>query len=198
MRSRGRFLAVALQVVIFSAASAWTGEIKRGGNPVVLMKTSLGEIEIELDAGKAPKTTTNFIEYVEKKHYNGTIFHRVMEGFMIQGGGFEPGMKEKRAGSSIVNEADNGLKNLRGTIAMARTSEPHSATAQFFINVVDNPFLDFKSKTPQGWGYAVFGRVAKGMDVVDKIRKVSTGTEGFYENVPREDVFIESVAVKSP
>lgn len=180
----------------FAVSSLSAGETKKGERPVIVMKTSLGEIAIELDAAKAPKTTENFVKYVEDGHYNGTIFHRVIDGFMIQGGGFAPGLKEKKNGSPIVNEADNGLRNTRGTIAMARTSDPHSATAQFFINVADNAFLDFKSKTPQGWGYAVFGKVTRGMEVIDQIRKVSTATKGPHQNVPREDVVIESVKIE--
>ena len=162
-------------------------------NPRVRMITSLGVIEIELDAKHAPDTVKNFMNYVENGFYKGTIFHRVIPGFMIQGGGFRPGMDEKVKGPAIRNEADNGLKNLAGTIAMARTPDPHSAAAQFFINTVDNPNLDYRDKTTQGWGYAVFGKVTKGMDVVKKIENVSTHTVGPFQNVPVKDVVIEKV-----
>ena len=182
----------------FSRDLAQAGENKKGGHPVVLMKTSLGEIEIELDREKAPNTTDNFLRDVHDGHYTGTIFHRVIKGFMIQGGGFKPGMEAKKAHDPIQNEADNGLKNLRGTIAMARTSDPHSAGAQFFINVSDNAFLDFKSKTTEGWGYTVFGKVIKGMEEVDRIRKVQTGRKGMFSDVPIKDVVIESIGIKKP
>jgi peptidyl-prolyl cis-trans isomerase B (cyclophilin B) len=150
-----------------------------------------GVITLELDAEKAPKSTENFLAYVRKGHYNNTIFHRVMNGFMIQGGGFEPGMKQKPTDAPITNEANNGLKNNNYTVAMARTNDPHSATAQFFINVTDNDFLNHTSPTASGWGYAVFGKVSKGTEVVDAIRKVATGRSGFHENVPKTDVVIE-------
>ena len=158
----------------------------------VLMTTSAGSIRIELDDVKAPLSTANFLEYVNKGHYNGTIFHRVIKGFMLQGGGFEPGMKQKPTAAEIKNEANNGLKNLKYSLAMARTGDPHSATAQFFINTVDNDFLNFRAENPQGWGYAVFGRVVEGMDVVDAIEKVQTGRKGFHDDVPLQDVVIES------
>jgi peptidyl-prolyl cis-trans isomerase B (cyclophilin B) len=158
---------------------------------MILMKTNRGDIKIELNAEKAPKTVANFLTYVENGHYSGTIFHRVIDGFMIQGGGMTPDMKQKNAPHTVDNEANNGLKNERGTIAMARTSDPHSAGAQFFINVVDNGFLDFKAPTQQGWGYCVFGNVVEGMDVVDAIKDVPTGAG----DVPRETVTIESVSV---
>jgi cyclophilin family peptidyl-prolyl cis-trans isomerase len=157
------------------------------------MTTSLGVVDIELDSIKAPKTVANFLGYVDKGFYNGTIFHRVIPGFMIQGGGMTAGMKEKPTGAKIQNEADNGLKNLAGTLAMARTNDPHSASAQFFINTVDNAFLDHRGKNPQGWGYAVFGRVTKGMDVVKKIEAVQTGSAGMHQNVPVKDVVIRKV-----
>ncbi len=163
------------------------------GNPKVRMTTSLGAIEIELDAARAPKTTRNFLAYVDKGFYNGTIFHRVIPGFMIQGGGFERGLKQKKTDAPIMNEADNGLKNTVGTIAMARTASPHSASAQFFINTADNHFLNHRDRTVQGWGYAVFGKVTKGMDVVKKIEATPTGTVGPYENVPLQDVVIKKV-----
>ncbi|CAM5324960.1 peptidylprolyl isomerase [Thauera mechernichensis] len=161
----------------------------------VKLHTNHGVITLELDADKAPVTVANFLAYVEAGHYDNTIFHRVIDGFMIQGGGFEPGMNQKPTGEQIKNEADNGLKNERGTIAMARTQAPHSATAQFFINVADNDFLNHRSPDTQGWGYCVFGRVTEGLDVVDSIRKVKTGSSGFHQDVPKEDVVIERAEV---
>ncbi|CAJ0812962.1 MULTISPECIES: peptidylprolyl isomerase [Ralstonia] len=163
----------------------------------VKLHTNHGDITLALDAEKAPKSVANFVAYVKDGHYNGTVFHRVIKGFMIQGGGFEPGekMNQKPTKAPIDNEANNGLKNERGAIAMARTNDPHSATAQFFINTVDNDFLNHTSPTPQGWGYAVFGKVTEGMDVVDKIRAVRTGNRGFHQDVPMEDVIIESAEV---
>ena len=162
---------------------------------MIKLTTNKGVITLKLDAEKAPKTVANFISYVEAGHYDNTIFHRVIANFMIQGGGMEPGMKQKDTQAPIENEAANGLKNKRGSIAMARTSDPHSATAQFFINVVDNDFLDFKAPSGQGWGYCVFGEVVEGMDVVDAIRKVKTGSKGFHQDVPAEDVIIEKAEV---
>lgn len=162
---------------------------------MIRMQTSKGVIELELDAEKAPETVKNFLNYVQDGFYNGTIFHRVIDGFMIQGGGLEPGMKEKQTGAPVKNEADNGLANERGTIAMARTNDPHSATAQFFINVSNNAFLNFRAPTVDGWGYCVFGRVTSGMDVVDSIKGVATTTKGFHQDVPSEDVVIEKVEV---
>jgi peptidyl-prolyl cis-trans isomerase B (cyclophilin B) len=156
----------------------------------VEMQTSAGTIRIELDDAKAPVSTQNFLEYVRAGHYDGTVFHRVIKGFMVQGGGFEPGMKQKSARAPITNEANNGLKNNKYTLAMARTSAPHSASAQFFINTVNNDFLNFKSESPQGWGYAVFGKVVAGNDVVDKIEGVATGRKGMHDDVPLEDVTI--------
>ena len=164
-------------------------------NPQIEMKTSMGTLTIELFADKAPRSVENFLNYVKDGHYAGTIFHRVIDGFMIQGGGFEPGMKQKPARDPIKNEADNGLKNDAGTVAMARTSDPHSATAQFFINVADNAFLNHTSASPNGWGYAVFGKVTRGMDVVQRIAKVPTGNTGMHQNVPAQPVIIESVNV---
>ncbi|MBT9498448.1 MULTISPECIES: peptidylprolyl isomerase [Zoogloea] len=161
----------------------------------VKLTTNHGDIVIELDAEKAPETVKNFIAYVEAGHYNNTVFHRVIDGFMIQGGGFEPGMKQKPCGEPIQNEASNGLKNDIGTIAMARTQAPHSATAQFFINVGDNEFLNHRSPDMQGWGYCVFGKVSEGMDVVNKIKAVKTGSSGFHQDVPKEDVIIERAEV---
>ena len=158
---------------------------------MVKLQTNFGTIVLELDAPKAPETVKNFLSYVESGHYDNTIFHRVIDGFMIQGGGFEPGMKQKPTNAPIQNEAANGLKNDRYTIAMARTGDPHSATAQFFVNTVDNGFLDFRSESPQGWGYAVFGRVVAGTEVVDAIEGVATGRKGMHDDVPLEDVRIE-------
>ena len=159
----------------------------------VVLSTNHGDITIELDAEKAPKTVDNFLSYVKSGHYDGTIFHRVIDGFMIQGGGFEPGMKQKESGEPIENEAANGLANEKYTVAMARTNDPHSATAQFFINVKDNSFLDYAG--PDQWGYCVFGRVTAGTEVVDEIRKVKTSTKGFHGDVPVEDVIIEKAEI---
>jgi peptidyl-prolyl cis-trans isomerase B (cyclophilin B) len=156
----------------------------------VEMETSVGTMTIELDDEKAPLSTANFLEYVRKGHYDGTVFHRVIKGFMVQGGGFDVQMGQKPTAAPIQNEANNGLRNKRYTLAMARTSAPHSATAQFFINTVDNGFLDFSSESPQGWGYAVFGRVVKGTEVVDAIEKVRTGNRGGHQDVPLESVTI--------
>jgi peptidyl-prolyl cis-trans isomerase B (cyclophilin B) len=160
---------------------------------MIKLHTNHGVITLELDADKAPKTVENFIAYAQAGHYDNTVFHRVIDGFMVQGGGFEPGMKQKPTGEGVQNEAGNGLKNERGTVAMARTSAPHSATAQFFINLADNGFLDHPGQ--DGWGYCVFGRVVEGMDVVDKIRSVKTGRSGFHQDVPVEDVLIERAEV---
>jgi peptidyl-prolyl cis-trans isomerase B (cyclophilin B) len=161
-------------------------------NPQVeLHITGYGVITLELDQEKAPKSVSNFLAYVNKGHYNNTIFHRVIPGFMVQGGGMEPGMNQKSCDAPIENEAANGLKNATYTVAMARTGDPHSATAQFFINIADNGFLNHTSPSPQGWGYAVFGKVVSGSDVVDKIKVVKTGRKGFHDDVPKEDVVIE-------
>jgi peptidyl-prolyl cis-trans isomerase B (cyclophilin B) len=157
---------------------------------MVILHTNHGDITLELDSESAPKTVENFLQYVRDGHYDDTLFHRVIDGFMIQGGGMSPGMKQKPTRAAIANEATNGLKNKRYTVAMARTNDPHSATAQFFINVADNDFLDFKSPSGNGWGYCVFGKVVEGQDVVDKIRGVPTGSSGFHQDVPREDVVI--------
>ena len=163
----------------------------------VELHTNHGLITVELDDAKAPKSVENFLAYVAKGHYDGTIFHRVIKGFMAQGGGFEEGMKQKPADAPIQNEANNGLKNDKYTLAMARTNAPHSASAQFFINTVDNDFLNFKSESPSGWGYAVFGKVVAGQDVVDKIEKVKTSRSGFHDDVPVDPVIIErAVAVE--
>ena len=158
---------------------------------MVILHTSEGDITLELDAENAPATVANFLQYVRDGHYDNTIFHRVIDGFMVQGGGMEPGMKQKPVRAPVANEAGNGLKNKRYTVAMARTSDPHSATAQFFINVADNEFLDYKGPSPQGWGYCVFGRVTAGHDVVDKIKGVATANSGGHQNVPTSDVVIE-------
>ena len=161
-------------------------------NPQVELHISkLGVITLELDADKAPNTTANFLQYVKNGHYDNTVFHRVIPGFMAQCGGFEPGMKEKKSGTPITNEANNGLKNANYTVAMARTSDPHSATAQFFINVADNGFLNHSSPSAQGWGYAVFGKVVGGAEIVDQIKAVKTGRKGHHDDVPVEDVVIE-------
>ena len=161
----------------------------------VELQTTAGVIRLELDDAKAPITVANFLNYVNAGHYNGTVFHRVIKGFMVQGGGFEPGLKQKPTQGEIQNEANNGLKNDKYTIAMARTSAPHSASAQFFINATNNDFLNFKSESPQGWGYAVFGKVVAGTEVVDAIEKVKTGRKGFHDDVPLEDVVITQATV---
>ena len=163
----------------------------------VLMKTLLGDMTLELDADKAPATVANFVEYAQSGHYDGTIFHRVINNFMVQGGGFDTDMRQKGTNAPIQNEANNGLKNDRGTIAMARTMDPHSATAQFFINVSDNDFLNFSGENMQGWGYAVFGRVVEGEDVLDRIRVVPTGSQAGHQDVPTDPIVIESVTVLS-
>lgn len=162
---------------------------------MVKLHTNLGTITLELNADKAPETVANFLTYARSGFYEGTIFHRVINGFMIQGGGMESGMREKATNASIKNEADNGLKNDRGTIAMARTMEPHSATAQFFINVADNGFLNYTAPNVNGWGYCVFGSVTEGMDVIDKIKEVKTGSWGPHQDVPQEEIVIEKVEV---
>ena len=162
---------------------------------MVTLHTSMGDITLELDAEKAPKTVANFLQYARDGFYDGTIFHRVINNFMIQGGGMTADMAQKTTRAPVENEANNGLKNKTGTIAMARTNDPHSATAQFFINVADNDFLDHRAPTAQGWGYAVFGKVTAGMDVVEKIKAVATGSKGFHQDVPREAVTIERVSV---
>jgi len=163
---------------------------------MIKLNTNKGSIILELDAEKAPATAANFIQYAKDGFYNGTIFHRVISGFMIQGGGMEPGMKEKATRDNIKNEAENGLTNDRGTIAMARTPDPHSASSQFFINLKDNNFLNFTSADAQGFGYCVFGKVVEGMDIVEEIEKVATGSAGGHQDVPTEDVVIESVEIE--
>ena len=161
-------------------------------NPQVELHISkLGVITLELDIEKAPNSSANFLEYVRQGHYDNTVFHRVIPGFMVQGGGFEPGMKEKKSGTPIANEATNGLKNNNYTVAMARTNDPHSATAQFFINIADNGFLNHTAPSAQGWGYAVFGKVVGGTDIVDRIKGVKTGRKGYHDDVPNDDVVIE-------
>jgi peptidyl-prolyl cis-trans isomerase B (cyclophilin B) len=158
---------------------------------MVKLHTNHGVIGLELDAKSAPATVANFLQYVKNGSFDNTVFHRVIDGFMIQGGGFAPGMKQKPTQAAVKNEADNGLKNEKYTVAMARTSDPHSATAQFFINVADNAFLNHTAPTAQGWGYCVFGRVVEGKEIVDKIKKVVTGSRGMHQDVPVEDVVIE-------
>ena len=165
-------------------------------NPQVkLTIKGYGDITLELDQAKAPKSVENFLAYVKKGHYDNTVFHRVIPGFMVQGGGFEPGMKQKPSDAAISNEANNGLKNDNYTVAMARTNDPHSATAQFFINIADNAFLNHTAPSAQGWGYAVFGKVVGGKDVVDRIKAVKTGRKGFHDDVPNDDVIIEKAVV---
>lgn len=174
-----------------------TKETKMSDMPVVQLNTSMGEIVIELNEEKAPKTVENFVSYVKSGHYDGTIFHRVIPDFMVQGGGMDADMNEKSTNAPIENEADNGLKNEEGTIAMARTQDPHSATSQFFINVKNNAFLNHSGKNMQGWGYTVFGKVTSGMDVVKKIEGVPTGRYGMHADVPKEPVIIESAVMVS-
>lgn len=191
--------AMSLALCLGSAAQAASSTSTQGKtmstNPHVKLQTSQGDILIELDAEKAPKTVENFLTYVNEGFYDGTIFHRVINNFMVQGGGFDASMKQKQTHAPIENEANNGLKNNRYTLAMARTADPHSATAQFFINVADNDFLNFTSPTPNGWGYAVFGKVIEGTEVVDQIKAVKTGNKGFHQDVPTEDVIIEKATV---
>jgi peptidyl-prolyl cis-trans isomerase B (cyclophilin B) len=188
---------IKLMVVLAAFVTLVTAGVSMAadGNPKVEMETSKGEFVIELLPEKAPETAKNFLNYVDAKFYDGTIFHRVIPNFMIQGGGFTSDMKKKSAGTPIKNEADNGLKNERGTIAMARTGDPHSATAQFFINSVNNDFLNHKGKTQQGWGYVVFGKVITGMDVVDAISAAKTVTSGGYRDIPAETIEIRSARV---
>jgi len=183
-----------------SSAAAANSTTNEGSSPMttetrVKLQTNHGDIIIELNAEKAPKTTANFLNYVRDGFYDGTVFHRVINNFMIQGGGFEPGMKQKKTGEPVENEANNGLKNDNYTVAMARTSDPHSATAQFFINVADNDFLNHTAPTTNGWGYTVFGKVVEGTEAVDKIKAVKTGSRGFHQDVPAEDVIIEKASV---
>ena len=179
-----------------SSTSSSEGTKAMSTNPRVKLQTNQGDMVITLDAAKAPKTVENFLTYVKEGFYNGTVFHRVIDGFMVQGGGFEPGMKQKQTHAPIENEANNGLKNDKYTLAMARTSDPHSATAQFFINVSNNDFLNFTAPTPNGWGYAVFGKVAQGMDVVDKIKALPTRAQGPHQNLPVTVVTIRKASVE--
>ncbi len=162
---------------------------------MIRMQTTLGTLDIELDFDKAPKSAANFEQYVKDGHYDGTIFHRIIKGFMVQGGGMLPDMSQKPTRDPIENEADNDLKNLTGTLSMARTNDPHSATSQFFINVVDNGFLDFTAPTPQGWGYCVFGKVVNGLDVVEQMKAAATGSRSGHQDVPLEDIVIEKAEV---
>jgi peptidyl-prolyl cis-trans isomerase B (cyclophilin B) len=188
---QGKFMnrtLISIMIVLLLAFAAIAGD-----NPKIEMDTTKGKIVLELYADKAPKTVKNFLAYLDAGFYDGTIFHRVIPGFMIQGGGFSADMEKKDTHPPIDNEADNGLRNERGTIAMARTSNPHSATAQFFINTVNNDFLNYRDKSSQGWGYAVFGRVAEGMAVVDAISGVKTGTRGSFRDVPSDPVVITRV-----
>ena len=164
-------------------------------NTTVVLHTNYGAMTLELDAARAPKTVANFLDYVRSGHFNNTLFHRVIDGFMIQGGGFTPEFRQKPTKAPIENEAGTGLKNTRYSVAMARTGDPHSATAQFFINVADNAFLDHKSRDAKGWGYCVFGRVVAGTEIVDRIKGVATGDRGMHQNVPKDDVLIERVEV---
>jgi peptidyl-prolyl cis-trans isomerase B (cyclophilin B) len=186
------FLSLALALAALAALGA-ASATAADKNPKVLIETSMGDIEVELFQDKAPATVKNFLSYVDDKFYDGVIFHRVISNFMIQGGGLEPGLKEKKTKDEIKNEADNGVSNERGTIAMARKGDPDSASAQFFINVKDNKFLDHRSKKPQEYGYCVFGKVIKGMDVVDKIKEVEVEDKGNNEKVPVKDVVIKSI-----
>jgi peptidyl-prolyl cis-trans isomerase B (cyclophilin B) len=184
------FILLLVGLYIAPAQAATTQHTAKGKHSMVKLHTNHGTITLELDDEKAPATVKNFLEYVNSGFYDNTIFHRVIDGFMIQGGGFEPGMKQKKTNAPIKNEADNGLKNDAYTVAMARTNDPHSATAQFFINVKDNGFLNYTAPNSQGWGYCVFGKVVEGQDVVDAIKKVRTGNSGFHQDVPLEDVII--------
>ena len=193
---KSRFTVFLLALLLLAAAGTSWAAAKP---PRVLLQTTLGDITLELAADKAPKTVANFLQYVDEGFYDGTIFHRVISNFVIQGGGYTPDFVKKPTRAPIPNEANNGLSNLRGSIAMARTSDPHSATAQFFINVVDNTFLDHRSQTLRGWGYTVFGKVVEGMEVVDKIRRVPTGRGGpFAKDVPRGPVIIKRAVLLTP
>jgi peptidyl-prolyl cis-trans isomerase B (cyclophilin B) len=205
MKNNIQILCSVLAVMFFLAGCSDSGEDAqvshepnepaKEDNMMIVMKTTKGDIQLELDAKNAPNTVANFMSYVENGHYNGTVFHRVISDFMIQGGGFTADMKQKPAPDTVDNEANNGLKNELGTIAMARTMDPHSASAQFFINTKDNGFLDFTAPTAQGWGYCVFGKVVDGMDVVKAIEKVATGRQGAHSDVPLEPVAITEVTV---
>ncbi len=196
-----RKIVVSRLVVVCAAfmlgASALFSQTAAAANPVVEMVTSLGKIRIELFAERAPKTVENFLQYTKDRFYDGTIFHRVIPGFMVQGGGFTPDMEQKKTREAIANEAQNGLKNQKGTLAMARTPNPHSATAQFFINVAENDFLNFTGPTQRGFGYCVFGHVTQGMEIVDKIVTVPTGNRGGHQNVPLQPIVIQSMRIVS-
>ena len=196
MRAQRPLPTIFLGVAALMLSTVLIGDDSQGESRIVTLTTSLGAIELQLDAGSAPDTVSNFIAYVEGGHYDGILFHRVIPNFMIQGGGMRAGLVENPTRAPIENEADNGLKNLRGTIAMARTQDPHSATAQFFINLKDNSFLDHTEKSPAGWGYAVFGQVISGMDVVDQIASVETGSVGYHGDVPIDDVIIEHARLR--
>ncbi len=191
MLKKIKFIMLAVAMTIFASSAAQA----QGENKMIKFETSMGDFVVKLNEEKAPITSANFLRYVNEGFYDGTIFHRVISNFMIQGGGFSQEMKQKDNHGSIENEADNGLKNNKYTIAMARTQEPHSASSQFFINTKNNSFLDFSSPTPQGWGYAVFGEVVEGMDVIDKIEGVQTTTHGFHSDVPVEQVIINKASV---
>ena len=192
-----RRLTVITLALVFAASSEGVAMEEKKVNPSVIIETSLGNITVELSQDKAPKTVANFLEYVKTGYFKGTIFHRVIKGFMVQGGGLTADMKGKPTQSPVENEATNGLKNTRGTIAMARTAEIHSATSQFFINTVDNSFLDHRSKSPDKFGYCVFGKVTSGMDVVDKIEAAQTETKGMYQNVPTKPILITDARLKN-
>ncbi len=193
---RRTVIALCAGLSLMTGSATFSKDASKGDQSVtVMMKTSKGTIELELDSAKAPNTVENFVAYAKAGFYDGTVFHRVIPGFMIQGGGFEPGMKQKSTNAPVKNEADNGLKNDTGTIAMARTGDPQSATAQFFINVVDNNFLNHSSPTPQGWGYCVFGKITQGMNVVQAIEKVATTNKNGHGDVPVDDVVIEKVTI---
>ena len=198
IKSLSVVLAAILSLVLFTTVKGEKNmSTENSENPVVVIETNLGDISVELDAKNAPNTTANFLAYVDDGYFNDTIFHRVIPGFMIQGGGLTADMRDKPSNRPpIENEANNGLKNDRGTIAMARTNDPHSATSQFFINLKDNDFLNFRNESMQGWGYAVFGKVVDGMDVVDEIAKVPTGNKGGHQDVPLETVTIKTIRRK--
>jgi peptidyl-prolyl cis-trans isomerase B (cyclophilin B) len=189
---RATFLSL---ILVLHSTLSFATENKMSESPKVKLTTSLGAVVIQLDPVKAPVSSQNFLDYVNKGFYNGTIFHRVIKGFMAQGGGFDTQFQQKETGDPIKNEADNGLPNKRGSIAMARTSDPHSATAQFFINYTDNTFLNHTGPTSSGWGYAVFGEVVEGMDVVDKMAEQATGNRGPHQNVPKTDIVIEKAEI---
>lgn len=194
-RLMGAGVVAALSTPHLSALADSSKTKPKSGKNMVRLETTAGVIDIELFADKAPKTVANFLEYVNSGHYSNTIFHRVIDGFMIQSGGMEPGMKQKPTPKTVENEANNGLRNDRYTVAMARTNDPHSASAQFFINVANNDFLNHRNPTPQGWGYCVFGQVVAGKEVVDAIRTVKTSSKGFHQDVPVDDIIITKASV---